>query len=124
MANPFSNTLALALVDDAVHFSTPDPASVLVLPAYVAVETASNRVLAIGEEARAMVGRTPAHITVLKLLAEGMPAEWEPMEAFLREGLVRLHAKSLWRPRPTFLAAVRGSVAARRVFMQLAVAAG
>ena len=45
-------------------------------PSVVAVEKASNRILAVGTEARDMLGRTPQGIIAVRPLKEGVIANW------------------------------------------------
>ena len=65
--NIFGRDVAVSLVDDSFLFSTQTQASPLVLPAYVAIQTGTPRVLACGEEAKAMLGREPTNISVVRV---------------------------------------------------------
>jgi len=53
-------------------------------PTVVAVGLEDNRVLAVGNEAKEMLGRTPGNIAALKPLREGVIADYEVTEAMLR----------------------------------------
>lgn len=53
-------------------------------PTVVAIGVEDNRVLAVGNEAKAMLGRTPGNIAALKPLREGVIADYEVTEALLR----------------------------------------
>jgi len=53
-------------------------------PTVVAVGLEDNRVLAVGNEAKEMLGRTPGNISALKPLREGVIADYEVTEAMLR----------------------------------------
>lgn len=53
-------------------------------PTVVAVSADDNRVLAVGNEAKLMLGRTPGNISALKPLKEGVIADYEVTEALLR----------------------------------------
>ena len=53
-------------------------------PSVVAVARAENRVLAVGNEARLMVGRTPDSITAYRPLKDGVIADYRVTEAMLR----------------------------------------
>ena len=46
-------------------------------PSVVAVDKDTNRVLAIGEEARRMIGRTPGNIVAIRPLREGVIADYD-----------------------------------------------
>ncbi len=53
-------------------------------PSVVAVDERSGDVYAVGEEARRMIGRTPAHITATRPLRHGVIADFETTEQMLR----------------------------------------
>ncbi|HJN62620.1 MAG TPA: rod shape-determining protein [Candidatus Paceibacterota bacterium] len=52
-------------------------------PSVVAINTKTGRVVAIGREAKKMLGRTPAHITAVKPLVEGVISDFEVTEEML-----------------------------------------
>lgn len=92
--------VAVSLVDDSFIFSTQTQASPLVLPAYVAIQTGTTRVLACGEEAKAMLGREPNSISVVRVLVEGVIADQQSAESLFRFGLRKLLGRTvLMRPR-------------------------
>jgi len=53
-------------------------------PSVVAVSTSENKVLAVGDEAKAMLGRTPDDITVFRPLKGGVIADYRITEAMLK----------------------------------------
>lgn len=53
-------------------------------PSVVAINEKTKKVLAIGEEAKRMVGRTPAHIIAVRPLVDGVISDFEVTEAMLR----------------------------------------
>ncbi len=53
-------------------------------PSVVAVSTEDNRVMAVGQEAKEMVGRTPEQIVAHRPLADGVIADYRVTEAMLR----------------------------------------
>ena len=57
---------------------------VLEEPSVVAIEKNTNRVLAVGNEARKMIGRTPANITVVRPLKDGVISDYEVTEKMLK----------------------------------------
>lgn len=59
-------------------------------PSVVAVEARTQRVLAIGEEAHEMVGRTPGGITAVRPLADGVIADFDMTEVLLRRLLQKV----------------------------------
>ncbi len=50
---------------------------VIAEPSVVAVNQKTGRILAIGEEAKKMVGRTPAHIVATRPLIQGVISDFE-----------------------------------------------
>lgn len=64
-------------------------------PSVVAVDTATNRVLAVGAEAYRMVGRTPSNIKVIRPLKGGVIADFDITEAMLTHFIDRLNVKGL-----------------------------
>lgn len=70
-------------------------------PSVVAINQKTKQVLAIGEEARKMVGRTPAHIVAIRPLVDGVISDFEVTEQMLRYFIERVHKEkfSLF-PRP------------------------
>lgn len=53
-------------------------------PSVVAMDTESGKILAIGEEAREMLGRTPGSITAIRPMREGVIADYDIVEGMLR----------------------------------------
>lgn len=52
-------------------------------PSVVAIDNNTNRVIAVGEEARQMLGRTPGHIVAIRPLKEGVIADYDTTEKML-----------------------------------------
>ncbi len=59
-------------------------------PSVVAVEKASGRVVAVGKDAKAMLGRTPGEIVAIRPLKDGVIADFEITEIMLREFIERV----------------------------------
>ncbi len=69
-------------------------------PSVVAIDKKSNKVLAVGEEARQMVGRTPGNIIAIRPLKDGVIADFDVTEAMLRHFINKLNVKGfLSKPR-------------------------
>src|SRR4030066_1577989 len=64
-------------------------------PSVVAVNQKTGQVLAIGEEAKRMVGRTPAYIVATRPLVEGVISDFEVTEQMLKYFISQLHKKNL-----------------------------
>jgi rod shape-determining protein MreB and related proteins len=68
-------------------------------PSVVAVNTNDSRPLAVGTEAKRMVGRTPAHIQAIRPLKDGVIADFEICEKMLRYFIQRVHPRRWAKPR-------------------------
>jgi rod shape-determining protein MreB and related proteins len=68
-------------------------------PSVVAVNTKDSRPLAVGTEAKRMVGRTPAHIQAIRPLKDGVIADFDICEKMLRYFIERVHHRRWAKPR-------------------------
>lgn len=69
-------------------------------PSIVAVETETKKVIAVGESAREMLGRTPGKIKAIKPMKDGVIADFEITEIMLNEFIKKIKARNLFsRPR-------------------------
>ena len=69
-------------------------------PSVVAIETETKKVLAVGEEAHKMLGRTPGKIRSIRPLKDGVIADFELTEAMLNSFIKKIKAKGTFtRPR-------------------------
>lgn len=62
-------------------------------PSVVAMDTQTGRALAVGEEARRMVGRTPGNIVAHRPLREGVIADFDITEVMLRHFIEKINVK-------------------------------
>lgn len=69
-------------------------------PSIVAIEKDTRKVLAVGNEANEMLGRTPEKVVTIKPLKEGIIADLEATEIMLNEFIKKIKAKNMFiRPR-------------------------
>lgn len=69
-------------------------------PSVVAIDKKTNKVLAVGEEARKMVGRTPGNIVAIRPLKDGVIADFDITEMMLRHFINKLDVKGYFaKPR-------------------------
>jgi rod shape-determining protein MreB len=71
-------------------------------PSVVAINSRTKQILAIGSEAKKMVGRTPGHIVATRPLVDGVVSDFEVTEQMLRYFIDKVHASTitfLRRPR-------------------------
>lgn len=71
-------------------------------PSVVAIESDTKRVLAVGEEARRMVGRTPGNIVAIRPLKDGVIADFEITEMMLKYFINKVGGKN-WYSHPRIL---------------------
>ena len=100
----FSNDLAIDLGTANTLVYVKNEGIVCNEPSVVAVQEtdgrAGKKVLAVGVEAKKMVGRTPANITAIRPLKDGVIADFEITEAMLRYFIEKVHhRRALVRPR-------------------------
>lgn len=80
---------------------------VLSEPSVVAVNQKTGQILAIGDEAKKMVGRTPAHIIATRPLIKGVISDFEVTEQMLRYFIEKVHQKRfLLAPRPRVIVGI------------------
>jgi len=65
-------------------------------PSLAAVNNKTSQVLAIGEEAKKMLGRTPAHISVVRPLVNGVISDFEMTQEIIRHFLKKAHNNHLF----------------------------
>lgn len=72
---------------------------VLKEPSVVAIDNHTNKFLAVGEEARNMLGRTPGHIVAIRPLKDGVISDYSITERMLKYFIQKALGKMLFRPR-------------------------
>lgn len=80
-------------------------------PSIVALNQKTGKILAIGTEARRMIGRTPGHISVMRPLVNGVVSDFEVTEQMLKYFIDRVHAGT-WSimPRPRVVIGIPSGV--------------
>ena len=118
MASPLNWLLGLFSLDVGIDLGT---ANILVYvrrkgivirePSVVAIETKTQKVLAIGEEAKAMVGRTPANIVAIRPLRDGVISDFDVTEKMLHYFINKVHERMVMRvPRPRVVVGIPSGV--------------
>ncbi len=98
----FSNDLAIDLGTANTLVYVKGQGIVLSEPSVVAVrlDRVKNRVLAVGTEAKNMLGRTPGNIVAIRPMRDGVIADFEVTEAMLKHFIRKVHNRKSWvRPR-------------------------
>lgn len=94
-------------------------------PSVVAIDRDTNTVLAVGEEARRMLGRTPGNIIAIRPLREGVIADYDTTETMLRHFIRKVVPKNFFF-KPRIMVCIPSGVTTveKRAVLQAAVQAG
>ena len=125
MAFSFAPKLGIDLGTTTVLVFVPGKGIVLNEPSVVAVSQGDNRILAIGNEAKEMIGRTPDEIIAYRPMKDGVIADYRVTEAMLRYFIRR--SLSRWNFfRPEVMVSVPAGVTSteRRAVVEAATKAG
>jgi len=102
----FGRLLGMLSADMAIDLGTANTlvyvrgrGVVLDEPSVVAVNTRDGRPLAVGIEAKRMIGRTPGHITAIRPLKDGVINNFDVCEKMLRYFIQRVHQRRFAKPR-------------------------
>ncbi|MDO8581902.1 MAG: rod shape-determining protein [bacterium] len=98
----FSKDLGVDLGTSHTHIYVQNRGVVINEPSIVAVNTRTDRIVAVGKEAEKMIGKTPPHIQISQPLARGVISDFEITEKMLKHFIERVHEGSfsiLTRPR-------------------------
>jgi len=96
----FSNDMGIDLGTASTLVYVKGEGVVLCEPSVVAIERGTSHVLAVGEEAKRMLGRTPGNIVAIRPMKDGVIADFEITEAMLRYFIKKVHHRRvLVRPR-------------------------
>lgn len=94
-------------------------------PSVVAIDKNTNKVIAVGEEAREMLGRTPGYITAIRPLREGVIADYDTTEKMLNYFVKRVLGNKLFmKPRVIVCIPTGATDVEERAVRQATLAAG
>jgi len=134
MKSPFSKILSRFSQDIGIDLGTANTlvyvkgkGIVIREPSVVAINKKTKDILAVGEEAKRMVGRTPGHIVAIRPLVDGVISDFEITEAMLRYFFDKVHAMHFSLiPRPRVVIGIPHSVTEveRRAVEEGAINAG
>lgn len=97
----FSKDLGIDLGTKNTLVYTSEKGIIINEPSVVAINTRTDEILAVGDEAQKMVGKTPAHIQAVKPLVDGVISDFEVTEKMLKYFIDKVHAESFTLiPRP------------------------
>ncbi|MGQ9630137.1 MAG: rod shape-determining protein [bacterium] len=95
----FSNDMGIDLGTASTLVYVKGRGIVLTEPSIVAIQKGTNKVLAVGQEAKRMLGRTPGSIVAIRPMRDGVIADFEITEKMLRYFISKVNRRSLVRPR-------------------------
>jgi rod shape-determining protein MreB len=78
-------------------------------PSVVAINTATGKIVAVGIEAKRMIGRTPGNIVAVRPLKDGVIADFDVTERMLRYFIQRVHRRRLFA-KPRIIVAVPSGI--------------
>lgn len=96
-------------------------------PSVVAIDKNDERILAVGIEAKRMLGRTPGNIVAVRPLKDGVIADFDVTEAMLRYFIDKASEKRCpWTPRPRVVVCVPSGVTSveKRAVFEATIQAG
>ena len=96
----FSNDMGIDLGTATTLVYVKGQGIVLCEPSVVAIQKGTHNVLAVGEEAKRMLGRTPGNIVAIRPMRDGVIADFEITEDMLRYFIKKIHNRRVFvRPR-------------------------
>ena len=105
----FSNDIGIDLGTANTLVYVKDRGIMLRETSVVAIQQGSHRVLAVGEEAKRMLGRTPGNIVAIRPMKAGVIADFEVTEAMLRYFIRKAHNRR-WVVRPRIIISVPSGI--------------
>ena len=93
-------------------------------PSVVAVDSNTKEVLAVGQEARRMLGRTPGNIVATRPLREGVISDYTVTEKMLKYFINKINGKTLFAPRTMICIPSRVTEVEKKAVIDAATQAG
>lgn len=123
----YSGDLAIDLGTANTLVSVRGKGIVIREPSVVAIDKNDDRILAVGIEAKRMLGRTPGNIVAVRPLKDGVIADFDVTEAMLRYFIDKASEKRYpWTPRPRVVVCVPSGVTSveKRAVFEATMSAG
>ena len=95
----FSKDIGIDLGTASVLVYIKGKGVVLREPSVVAIDKNSGKLLKVGAEAQAMLGRTPGNIVAMRPLREGVISDYDMTERMLKEFIKKVTTFSIFKPR-------------------------
>ena len=95
-------------------------------PSYVAIDNRTKDVKAVGADAKAMAGKTPANIIAIRPLRDGVIADFDIVEKMLHEFIRKVHTQTIVGPHPRVVVGIPSGVTEveKRATREAALTAG
>ncbi len=124
-ALPFGKDMAIDLGTANTKVLVRGKGIVLIEPSVVAIEKNAGKVLAVGSEAKKMLGRTPGNIVAIRPLKDGVIADFDVTESMLRYFIQKVHKRN-FAVRPRVIVCVPSGVTEveKRAVFEAALQAG
>lgn len=121
----FSRKLGIDLGTANTLVFIPGKGIVLNEPSVVAVSPADNKILAVGNDAKDMIGKTPDNIIAYRPLKDGVIADYRVTEAMLRYYITKSLPKwNIWKPEVMISVPAGVTSTERRAVIEAAIKAG
>jgi rod shape-determining protein MreB len=105
----FTNDIGIDLGTANTLVYVKDRGIVLREPSVVAIQEGTKRILAVGAEAKRMLGRTPGNIVAIRPMKSGVIADFDITEAMIRHFIRKVHAHRI-RVKPRVIIAVPSDI--------------
>ncbi|MBT4849840.1 rod shape-determining protein [Candidatus Parcubacteria bacterium] len=103
----FSKDIGMDLGTANTLVYVKDQGIVINEPSVVAINNRTEKIVAIGEDAKIMLGKTPQHITVSRPLIDGVISDFEISEKMIKHFIEKVHRDSFtFMPRPRVVIAI------------------
>ena len=123
----FGNDMAIDLGTANTLVSVRGQGIVINEPSVVAIDQSQQRVLAVGAEAKEMLGRTPVNIVAMRPLKDGVIADFDTTEAMLRYFISKAQGRRMpWSAKPRVVVCVPSGVTSveKRAVFEATITAG
>ncbi|MDQ5938931.1 MAG: rod shape-determining protein MreB [Patescibacteria group bacterium] len=103
----FSKDMGIDLGTSSTLVYVKDQGIVINEPSVVAINNRTEKIIAVGEDAKTMLGKTPQHITVTKPMVDGVISDFEVTEKMIKYFIEKVHRESMtFVPRPRVVIAI------------------
>jgi len=123
----FSKDIAVDLGTSNTLVYVKDKGIIINEPSVVAINTRTDQILSVGEEAKRMLGKTPGHILAVRPLRNAIISDFEVTEKMMRYFIEKIHKESFSlvpRPRIIIAAPLDITEVERKAVEDVAISAG